>query len=446
MTESTRDFADFIRSTGPNKQQEVTPILDAANRSTTSLHSLRSAHINGSNGSASRASSVASQERTKSMTKSAMEKQNVPPIPAIPAKGSRGMKARTAAGGSNGTSELIDFIRKGPHEEGQQRIPKSVAPFRSTADSEQLKEMGDRINGDKPLDLSLNTNVPSVNGGGSRIHPSQRTPVSAMPASASMNTSQTVHPAHSGVPQRLAGTPISPIASATPDSGRKRYRNKDPYALDNDDDDDNDHLTALPKNARREESLADFLNSTEPPSDNAPKPIVSGGGAQARSVMNKARTTSVNSLRAAGVNGPPDASARTRSMQNNAGPRPGYAASARSVQSAASQHRAQATSPLPSALSKPKPRMEARSPGTNSTDPARSSSRLSAFKPATNELADVLKNSGPEEDPDSAPAPIVGRKSKMTPAEALKREKKVGRGKFPFGLFKKRGKTFLDTR
>lgn len=496
MTESTRDFADFIRSTGPNKDQEVTPVINPANMSTTSLHSLRSAHINGASRSASRASrssSVVSQdrdrdrdrerdrERTKSLTKSDMISGNIPPVPPVPAKGRGGaMRARTPTGAGSSNSDFIDFIRSGPNEDGQHRISRSVAPFRSTMDSDQLKDMGDRINGDQPLDLSLNTNVGRAPGPSSA-----KSQASTMKGSSShratsanvntragpllfSNAHSTVHPAHSGQPQRLDMNPVgnstlSPVEpGATP--VRKRHRNKDPYAIDTDDDEDGDLLTALPKNKRPEESLMDFLNNTEPPKDNAPRPIVNGTNSQSRSILNKGRTNSSNSLRSTGAVDP----ARTKSMQSQAGgPRPG---SVRSIQSNSSAPRARPMSQITAGappLPKPASRMEARAPGSSakssSADNEDPASRLGAFHKtsSTKELADFLKNSGPPDDDKSAPAPIVGRQSKLAPKEAEKarrkaekdslkmsKEKGNGEGKKKggglFGRFTSRRKTWLD--
>lgn len=76
MTESTRDFADFIRSTGPSKDQEVTPILTS--KSTTSLHSLRQTRTATSRSSSPGGASI------KSFGRTAMKSENAPPLPSMP--------------------------------------------------------------------------------------------------------------------------------------------------------------------------------------------------------------------------------------------------------------------------------------------------------------------------------------------------------------------------
>ncbi|KAK5129355.1 hypothetical protein LTR08_003562 [Meristemomyces frigidus] len=454
QTESTRDFADWIRSTGPNKDQEVLPVLNPANRSTTSLHSLRSAHINGAaSPRPSRSSSLVSQEpreRTKSLTQSVMIKNNIPPVPAVPAvssKNRRSMRARTPTGEGDGNSELIDFIRSGPEQNGEHRISRSVAPFRSTMDSDQLKDMGDRINGNKPLDLRLNTSVgaapslPSARSQSSLKAPSSNRNSTNTRAGALLanNANTTNHPAHSGQRQRLpehavGGKSALSTTEAGPTPVRKRHRNKDPYSIDPDEDDQDDLLTALPKGKHREESIADFLNNNEPPKDNAPRPLVNRASVQPKSVLNKSRANSISSQRSANPNAVEAATgARTRSMQSPSGARPG-SSGARSVQSTASGPRAPGNRPYSqvSAGAPPipvanRPKMEPRTPGA-STKPTQNgvpNREPSTKKNSTKDLVEFFKNSGPDDDDKSAPAPIVGRQSKLNPKDAEKARKKA---------------------
>ncbi|KAK4556657.1 hypothetical protein LTR86_006228 [Recurvomyces mirabilis] len=441
LTESTQDFADFIRSTGPSREQDVKPILNPAAMSTTSLHSLRSAHINGAG---SRASSVASQDRTRSMTKAIMQSENVPPVPIMPAVSSKASKstlqARAATSNGQPNSELIDFIRTGPSQDGEHRISRSVAPFRNTMDSDQLQPMGEQLNAtsSRPQGLKLDTNVgasgPAPKSAGAKSHRSGRRPGES-------NAAQTVHPAHSGQPQHLSSAATTPKSATAPavealPGSRKRMRNKDPYAIDMDDEDD-DLLTALPKNKRQEESLMDFLNNNEPPTDNAPRPIVTGNNAQARTLLNKPRTGSINSLRNAANGG----DGRTRSSQSNGGPRPG------------SQNGRPGSSATMNSISRPK--MEAKSPGDGSKD----ATRFGAFSKESNtkELTEFFKNSAPDgkqgpganADDDGAPAPNINRRSKLNPKDAAKVQKKVeqdslaGQGRKK-GFFSKAKKSWLN--
>ena len=401
QTESTRDFADFIRSTGPNKEASVYPLMN--NVSTTSLNSLRSAHINGA--SASRSSSPAA-SRTHSLRNGAGG-ENVPPVPKIPPTTRGAMQPRGANGASPGNSDLIDFIRSGPDEPDKHRISRSVAPFRNTMDSEQFRDMPDRMSSDRTPDPTLNTY-----GSQQTMQSSKRTSVnsrSALLNGANSNTnnsnSSTAHPAYSGKPQTLASPAPSSQVSRQPsvlesEPTRKRYRNKDPYAIDFSDDEDDDLVTALPQNRglRKEESLVDFLNSMEPPKETAgkPEPLINPNSAQAKKLIQNAKANGMNSsTRTLHGDG------RARSSQNNPGPRPGYASSVNSARSNGSRAQPggqqQFTSTSITASNAPRPKMVARvQEGRDQQS-------------STNDLASFLRDSGPPEDPESAPAPTVGR-------------------------------------
>ncbi|KAI7081586.1 hypothetical protein KC356_g9018 [Hortaea werneckii] len=447
MTESTRDFADFIRSTGPQSQsQEVRPVMNPASVSTTSLHSMRSAHINGSSTSLS-SSAVSTdkggRERAKSVPRARMASENIPPVPPMPAKAGRtNMQARAATGAGGSNADLIDFIRSGPEEEGQRRISRSVAPFRSTMDSDQFNEMGFQ-SASRP-DLKLETGVSDAPGSvssrslkGSTGRPSSSGMNTRAGALLAANADGTKHSPYDGQSQSRSGRSNGPAPALPTDEGgtmpaRKQHRNKDPYAIDYSDEDE-DLLTALPKNNRQEESLADFLRNNEPPEDNAPRPIMNGNSARLRQPMGKSNASSMSSLRSASAN---DA-ARTKSMQNPGGPRPGYTPSMRSTASGSPARRssrpssqqggASALPPMPGS----KPQMEAKTPGATGKPPNSigpdGQQRLGAFHKQSNtkELADFLKNSGPEEDDKSAPAPSIGRQSKLNPRDAEKARKKA---------------------
>ncbi|SMR41918.1 unnamed protein product [Zymoseptoria tritici ST99CH_1E4] len=258
VTESTRDFADWIRSTGPSKEPEIVPIL-ASNMSTTSLLNRAST----GNSSTQRSTSPGGAS-LRSLNRSVKRISGAPPMPPMPAERSQSrpnLQPRSAVSTSDGSAELIDFIRSGPNgtnitEENRARhISRSVAPFRTTLDSEQMNDWGDGLvpNPDRKLGDSSSS---YTNGGQSSFN-------SKSALIGGSNANQIQHPAHSGQPQTLSsGSP--PIIT------KKRVRNKDPYAIDfddlMDDDDDDALLTALPtKPAKRpEESLIEFLRNTEP--------------------------------------------------------------------------------------------------------------------------------------------------------------------------------------
>ena len=396
MTASTRDFADFIRSTGPDREQEIKRIHTS--RSTTSLHSTPTTGRSQSVG----AGSVHSErERTKSMTQSTMVAENIPPVPRMPAPettragGSRGptLQARSATGAASGNKDLINFIRDGPEEEGAHRISRSVAPFRNTMDSDQFVEMGgDFAPGaaSKPSTEVNGVSYPHTRN--TSTTPSQPTPV------------------HRTIPSTSESIPAQRLAVASEPEGdvtRKRYRNKDPYAIPSDsedEEDDEDFLTALPRKNQRpkEESLVDFLRNNEPPTNNAPRPI---SGVAATANINKARQSATSAE-------PPAPRTKSMQSQSNGGPQP--------------------ISPSfapPNVNSTPRatgPKLEARVAGApRKTIPrGNAGARLGAYQQSnTGDLADFLRSSGPAEES----APVAPRRQEPIPEPlSPKKEKKKG--------------------
>ena len=500
QTQSTQDFADFIRTTGPETEPNTfIPLL--ASKSMQSLRSLATSQAN------SRSHSPAT-ERSRSLSavsvgKQNMEAQNIPPVPAMPvmttpaplktnstkpqnaARPGPQLRARGANGsaGAGNSSELIDFIRNGPAEAGSSRIPRNVAPFRTTMDSDELQLLSDKLDTEKQLDLSLNSygsttsnsNYRDNSGIASQFYrPNTSTSTSSQPPSArSSSNSQakllpgnsniasppattkpaaTSQPAYSSPPVRLGvpGSSVMPPGTLE----RKRHRNKDPYPID--DSEDDDLLTALPRDRRPEESLVDFLRNNEPPPNNAPKPLAPAGQAQARALLNKARANSINSLRAAAATSQshpyvvPASPTESRSpgpssMSPNSPPQTpttgfrsdasSIAPSTRSMTSNTTARPAHITAQVTSAGSIPqssnRSKMQVRGAGE-----APRTARLAAHEMETGDLADFLRSSGPTEPArtpipiDSAPGPVVGTKGQKV------EKKKVSK-------FWKR-KTYLD--
>jgi len=227
-------------------------------------------------------------------------------------------------------------------------------------------------------------------------------------------SNQLTQPAYSGQPQKLSGS-----TKNSQENDRKRYRNKDPYAMYDmdDDDDDEDLLTSLPKTTRKEESLLDFLSNNEPPTSAAPQPLINPNSTQARAIINNARANGFGSqIPASG------SEARNRSMPNSAGPRSG---------------------PVQSGPSRPPTMNSSISPVAGQAKmQARGGARDISNNSNTRELADFFR-SDPPEDPDSAPAPIVGRDTRNTSKE-LERAKKKTEKKSGGFFGRSRKKTYLD--
>jgi hypothetical protein len=184
-----------------------------------------------------------------------------------------------------------------------------------------------------------------------------------------------VQPAYSNTPQKLTGS----LSSPEPHIQRTRRRVKDPYAIDLSDDEDDDLLTALPKSSKRqEESLMDFLNSMEPPSDQAPQPLLLSEATMAAAKARAANNVSNSSL--------PSSSSSATASRNGVSSRP--------TKNASAQPALISSSITSDALRAHKPKLQARAAGSQDTRVGRST---------TNDLADFLRSSGPPEP--AAPPP-----------------------------------------
>lgn len=429
------------------------PVL-SNRRSSASLHSLRQA--------ASRSSSPGGAS-ARSLHRAAVAKDPVPPLPPVPAKSKTSLQPREPIIHADpGTSELIDFIRTGPRdpqtgEARQHRISRTVAPFRTTMDSDQMDEWGERLAAQP--DIKLNTDVTSAPSlrSGSSLKTSTRTSANSRSALLNGNNSasDTVHPAHSGQPQRLVSSALKPTASAPAEGFPtvKRYRNKDPYAIDVDSEDD-DLLTALPKQKREEESLIDFLKNTSPPKDTS-RPHHPNTTAAAGAAKNNTKTTPSNATprrgsapaiatlktHGADILSVATPNARRGSAPNKDGPQP-----ARIVPAVPRQT---TTSVAVGPITKPRPQLQARS----AKEPATAD---------TSDLADFFKTSGP---PTTAAAAAANAPHPRPPAvfarqNSSQSKASVGsgsgshrsggkRGGLFWGLFSKKavpvgGKQYLD--
>ncbi|KAL4733596.1 hypothetical protein BDV11DRAFT_199783 [Aspergillus similis] len=232
--ESSSDLAQFIRNSGPASP----PILSK---------------------SVSRQSSDAQLSRRSSRAESAMSGST---------RGPR-LQAKSAAlpkSEANSTSDLIDFIREGPPTAGARRIPRTVAPFRSTMDSDDLAYE----RGATPSITSTqgdSTTTKSLASVGSRT----RLIDSSSKASTNVRTGSTKPPSSS------AGK--MPVED-DPRPKRAQRRVPDPYALDWDDEEleamlEEEEEKKNPKPKRDEESLIDFLRNVPPPSESEqPQPII----------------------------------------------------------------------------------------------------------------------------------------------------------------------------
>lgn len=215
---STRDLADFAKSTGPENPGQLSKPVSA---------------------------NSTQPKRTNS---------------AVPRFQARDPVVKGAS------SDLIDFIREGPPRakgDGAHRIPRTVAPFRNTMDSDDINALGPppdpagRTSGSSNRDGSIVTKS-TVNSRTGLIDSTNRTPV--IPANSSNYGA-------AQAPKRTMGGQAQPK--------RKQRRVRDPYAIDIDSDDEIENVVSKPPKYE-EESLMDFLRNTSPPpnQEHQPQPLL----------------------------------------------------------------------------------------------------------------------------------------------------------------------------
>lgn len=239
--ETTSEIAKFIRSTGPETIRPVPPSNTKAD-----VQPLRSNPAKSGNLKATQSERTNPRRVTKPhpglLPKSAgtaSAKRTGPKLQARDATVSHDEQ----------TSDLIDFIRQGPapdRSDGSRRIPRSVAPFRRTMDSDEIQSLG---NG-KAKDASSITSTQDGAAQPQSVRSSSNSRTGLLESAKRWNGGQ--HHTTSK-PFRLDDPPR-----------RKQHRNKDPYAIDMEDEDE-DELNAGAKPSAHKETLVEFLRSMSPP-------------------------------------------------------------------------------------------------------------------------------------------------------------------------------------
>lgn len=219
--ESLADFAEFIKSTGP-----------AGDRGPAAL---RNVHV-----PVNPPKTIPESEPLTSVSSRSTSDRN------------RYQAREPAANSRSETSDLIDFIRQGPAN-GQNPIPRHVAPFRNPEDSEMMYGAA----GGRAVDPVLpdmrhsqaSTNVTDYS------MPSMHSSVNSNSALLK-NKNMSKANAMFGEDDDDMGMPM-PV--------RKTRRVRDPYAIDFSDEEDDDFDMAPRPPPKKEESLAEFLLNCEPP-------------------------------------------------------------------------------------------------------------------------------------------------------------------------------------
>ncbi|AEO62245.1 uncharacterized protein THITE_2106203 [Thermothielavioides terrestris NRRL 8126] len=260
--ESLAEFAEFIRSTGP-----------AGGSAAATLNASPGVGRTRHPGSVSNVSIETGRTSTTSN----------PNRPKLQARGA-------AVDYKDDNSDLIDFIRRGPPSApGNHRIPRAVAPFRTTMDSDQMSNaVGGKAVDAQLRDVDMRSSQASTNATESSVPPSIQSSVNSHSALLTRNKPPTSYDA---------------AEVDMPMPKRKTRRVRDPYAIDISDEEleEDEEPVPVPVQNRRkraqtqEESLIDFLNNYAPPPEPTVQPF---NTAQTRNMLKPKKKASAPSLMA----------------------------------------------------------------------------------------------------------------------------------------------------
>ena len=243
-TGDMRDFADFIRSTGPDS--------DPKNMYKNASASNDKHSRNASN--SSQQAGLAGKPLPKKITKHAPVVVPKRPENAPPQRSTSKLKARDpVVSPGNDTADLADFLRSGPPSTAAQ-MSATVQVQRSPSNQHSPVISNGMVNGRMVSAASIASTQDS-------FAPSKMTQSSSNSRTALLENAKRGPPVKNNQPQHAGqaedvGGPV-----------RKQRRVRDPYAIDSDDEDDYD-LPAQP--AHEEESLSDFLRNYTPPPEPTP--------------------------------------------------------------------------------------------------------------------------------------------------------------------------------
>ena len=247
-----RDFADFIRSTGPESLSTYT--VRPARSGSAQKERPGSSTLQGGPKKLTKAPSATSPKQGYT---SAPSKPEV-----APKRTASKLQAREATvKNNNTTADLADFLRSGP--DGMDG-PHGVA--RSGAHVQPITTSNIHVNGRQAV--GSGTSVASTQDS---FAPSKMTQSSTNSRTGLLDTSSRAYPSSPNT-GRNNGAP-SPRSVENPQARpRKQRRIKDPYHIDSDDENDDTSLAT----EHEEESLSDFLRNYTPPPAAASRPLPVG--------------------------------------------------------------------------------------------------------------------------------------------------------------------------
>ncbi|KAI9805635.1 MAG: hypothetical protein M1833_005127 [Piccolia ochrophora] len=251
-----KDFAEFIRSTGPSGR-DYAPANGSRLGGGSSLpkkSSVQGSVTSGSSTAPQRTGSVSSRGTTKNVN-------------------SKYQPRDASATDRNANSDLIDFIRQGPPDQRNGQTPKSTNPGIQSRTSDRISSVAsNRIS-----DANASSTAPTRSSVQS----------TAQSMGSSLNSQAPLLGNNKGASNRSQADEEPPVK-------RKQRRVRDPYAIDTDSEEELDLMTK-PKPKRQEESLMEFLRNVPPPSasqpaipsafDDVPKP-----GASSKTLQKKTTT------------------------------------------------------------------------------------------------------------------------------------------------------------
>ena len=254
--ETTRDFADFIRSTGPDKSSASNITVKAMLPPPENLRPNRAVTPN------QRSTSATSTGKKITKPNPSLSKSPPPVVQSPPPqRATMKLQAREAKYEPTHNEDLLDFLKQGPAD-GRNNERRSVpGPLASV--------------------VPQNPRVPNnVRGGNTEPY---RSSVASTQDSSFADRSIRSTNSRTG----LLDSPRGTHAHSPPTSQRNRFddqaqqparkqrRVRDPYAIDTDSEDED--RPGTPKPQRHEESLIDFLNSTPPPNGSSRIPSAFDG-------------------------------------------------------------------------------------------------------------------------------------------------------------------------
>lgn len=247
--ESVRDFADFIRSTGPDPAPTHSPNPVASNPARISRP-----------GSSSSPSVGAGKTAPKKITKQSPVVVPKRSDAQLPRRTSSKLQAREpTVGNNNATADLADFFRSEPVR--NQTVGSPPPPRSGPADLRIIN----------PNAITNGKNREAVNSGSSvastqdSFAPSKLTQSSANSRTGLLDSSNRAPPAAASSSKNR--NQMSARNDDPPGAARKQRRNRDPYSIDSDSENEDGHETPQATPERQEESLSDFLRNYHPPPD-----------------------------------------------------------------------------------------------------------------------------------------------------------------------------------